>query len=143
MKKEIIFTNLVLETFKASGILNIQGDNLTKEFGLTSSRWKILGAIKLSKAPMTIVDISSYMGQSRQAVQRIVKTMINEGLVKQVDNPRHKQSKYIELTNKANEIYNLLDKKQLQWARECSKDFSESDLNIALDVLKRINKLDL
>ncbi|QEO56804.1 MarR family winged helix-turn-helix transcriptional regulator [Francisella marina] len=141
MKKEIIFTNLVLETFKASGILNIQGDNLTKEFGLTSSRWKILGAIKLSKAPMTIVDISSYMGQSRQAVQRIVKTMINEGLVKQVDNPRHKQSKYIELTKKANDIYELLDEKQSKWAKESSSCFNESDLCIALNVLNHINKL--
>ncbi|MEY8674067.1 MarR family winged helix-turn-helix transcriptional regulator [Francisella philomiragia] len=141
MKKETIFTNLVLETFKASGILNIQGDNLTKEFGLTSSRWKILGAVKLSKDPMTIVDISNYMGQSRQAVQRIVKVMINENLIKLVNNPKHKQSKYIELTKKANDIYELLDEKQSKWARESSSSFSESDLSIALDVLNHINKL--
>ncbi|GMN88805.1 MarR family winged helix-turn-helix transcriptional regulator [Francisella sciaenopsi] len=141
MKKETIFTNLVLETFKASGILNIQGDNLTKEFGLTSSRWKILGAIKLSKAPMTIVDISNYMGQSRQAVQRIVKVMINEDLIKLINNPKHKQSKYIELTKKAYNIYELLDEKQSKWARESSSSFSESDLCIALNVLNHINKL--
>ena len=138
-QKGEIFTKIVLEIFKVEGMLNSDGDRLSKEFGLTSSRWKILGAISLSNALLTVPQIGRTMGQSRQAVQRLVDVMTKDGLLVQVDNPNHKRAKYIELTPKAAKIYSKLGEKQTLWATECSSKVIKSELETTLDFLKKIS----
>ena len=44
-----LFTEVVLEVFKLSGSLVAEGDKITSDHGLSSARWKILGAIVLAK----------------------------------------------------------------------------------------------
>ncbi len=133
-----VFTEVVLEVFKVSGMLNSEGDKLTKEFGLTASRWKILGAIHLSGTPLTVPEIARYMGQSRQAVQRLVDVMTKDELLEQLDNPNHKRARYLRLTTKSELIYQQLDNKQVKWANALSANLSDQDLETALKVLKHI-----
>ncbi len=138
-QKNEIFTHVILEIFKVGGLLNVDGDRLTKEFGLTASRWKILGAIELSDTPLTVPEIGRYMGQSRQAVQRLVDVMIKNDLLYMMDNPNHKRAKYIYMTDKAKTTYKQLDSKQIEWATSLSSDLSTSDLKNALKVLRHIS----
>ena len=65
-----LFTDIVLEVFKLSGLLALEGDRITDEFGLSSARWKVLGALSFSPSPMTVPQIAAAMGQARQGVQR-------------------------------------------------------------------------
>ncbi|NOR51523.1 MAG: MarR family transcriptional regulator [Gammaproteobacteria bacterium] len=134
-----LFTQVVLEIFKVGGMLNVEGDQLTKEFGLTSSRWKILGAVGMSPIPLTVPQIGRSMGQSRQAVQRLVDVMIKDGFLQLIDNPNHKRAKYIGVTSKAKEIYRQLDNKQIPWADQCSSELTKSELETTLDVLRKIS----
>ena len=39
------FTEIVLEIFKLNGLLITEGDQITKTLGLSSARWKVLGAL--------------------------------------------------------------------------------------------------
>jgi DNA-binding MarR family transcriptional regulator len=135
-----LFTQLTLGVFKLSGMLSNEGDQLTKEFGITSSRWKILGAITLSQTPLTVPQIGRAMGQSRQAVQRLVDVMIKDGLLTLVDNPNHKRAKYIEVTPKAEEIYHKLYQKQIPWADRCAAELSVEELETALAVIQKISQ---
>lgn len=135
-----LFTEVVLEVFKAGGLLNGAGDELTKEFGLTSSRWKILGAVKLSEAPLTVSQIARFMGQTRQAVQRLADVMTKDGLLQQIENPNHKRAKLVALTPRALEIYGQLDKKQKVWADQCSAELTSAELETTLKVLRKISK---
>lgn len=135
-----IFTQLTLEIFKLSGILNSEGDELTKEFGMTSSRWKILGAVEISQSPLTVPQIARSMGQSRQAVQRLVDVMVKDGLLNLVNNPHHKRAKYVELTPTAENIYLKLYQKQIPWADQCAADLTVEELEIALSVVKKISQ---
>ena len=139
LQKGEIFTKVVLEMFKIEGMLNSEGDKLTKEFGLTSARWKIIGAVEMSTEPLTVPQIGRTMGQSRQAVQRLVDIMTKDGLLQQVNNPNHKRAKYIELTPKAKEIYSKLDNQQILWAKQCSSELKKSELETTLDVLKKLS----
>jgi len=132
------FTKVVLEVFKVGGLLNTEGDRLTKEFSLTSSRWKILGAIVLSKVPLTVPQIGRNIGQSRQSVQRLVDIMIKDELIQLADNPNHKRAKYIELTQKAKETYAQLDKKEMLWAKQRSSEFTLVELETTLNALQKI-----
>ena len=138
MNKGQIFTSLVLEIFKVSGQLNAEGDQLTAPLGLTSARWKVLGAISLLQAPQTTSDIARYMGQSRQATQRLVDSMVADGLLELVENPRHKRAKLVNLTAAGKDAYARLDEKQIPWAQEHARGLTREELETAFSVLSKL-----
>jgi hypothetical protein len=41
-------TQLILDTFRANGLLLAAGDELTAPKGLTAARWQVLGALALA-----------------------------------------------------------------------------------------------
>ena len=134
------FTQIVLEIFKLSGILNSEGDKLTEEFGLSSARWKVIGAVAMSEELLTVPQIGRSMGQSRQATQRLVDVMVKDGMLKLVDNPNNKRAKYVDLTAEGASIYQQLDQKQLPWAASGAEKLTEEELSTTLSALRKMTQ---
>ena len=44
----VLLTRLVLELFRLNGRLLAAGDAMTRDLGLTSARWQVLGAVRLA-----------------------------------------------------------------------------------------------
>lgn len=139
LDKESVFTNIVLEVFKLGGLLVNEGDQMTSEHGMTSARWKILGAISLTDKPQTVPQIAKSMGLTRQAVQRLVDAMQKDGFVVFEANPDHKKAKLITLSKLGEDTYYLLSKKQSVWAKGCVAKIDKNELNTTLKVLKSIS----
>ena len=137
-QKGQLFTELVLEIFKLNGLLITEGDQLTQDVGMTSARWKVLGAIALSQTEMTVPQIARTMGQTRQSVQRIANSMSDEGILMYKNNPAHKRAKLLSLTEKGKKIFDALQKRQSPWANNSAKDISITDLKIALSVIQHL-----
>ncbi|MPW28264.1 MarR family transcriptional regulator [Agarivorans sp. B2Z047] len=135
-----IFTKIVLEIFKVSGLFNTEGDRMSEEFGLSSARWKIMGAIEKSDVRITVPEIGRAMGQSRQASQRIVDVMAKDGLIKFIDNPSHKRAKHVTLTGEGKRIYDLLDTKQALWAAEAATELTREELDITFNTIQKMAK---
>ena len=135
-----IFTEIVLEIFKVSGMLNSEGDKLSEPYGLSSARWKVMGAIARSSQLLTVPEIGRSMGQSRQATQRLVDVMSKGGLLELIDNPNHKRAKYIELTKEGRRIYDELYEKQRPWALEGARKLTETELEMTLSALRKMTK---
>ncbi|RDL42828.1 MarR family transcriptional regulator [Marinomonas piezotolerans] len=135
-----VFTKIVLAIFKVSGALNLEGDRMSEEFGLSSARWKIMGAIEKSDVLLTVPEIGRAMGQSRQASQRIVDVMAKDGLVKFIDNPNHKRAKHIALTVEGKRIYDLLDHRQALWATEVATKLTRDELDITYNTIQKMVK---
>ncbi len=135
------FTEIILETFKLSGLLSAEGDRITETAGLSSARWKILGALTRSDTPLTVPQVARMMGQSRQAVQRLVDIMHKDELLAFLNNPNHKRAKLVTLTAKGKDIHTKLEEKQIPWANQKSSHISESDLTTTLATLKEISRL--
>lgn len=135
------FTEIVLETFKVSGLLTTEGDRLTETHGLSSARWKILGSLARSITPLTVPQIARTMGQTRQAVQRLVDIMHKDGLLAFLSNPGHKRAKLVTLTTKGKEIHTKLEKKWTYQANQYSSQINETDLETTLAALKKISHL--
>lgn len=135
-----LFTEIVLELFKLSGLLVCEGDKLTKDLGLSSARWKVLGALALSNQPLTVAEIARSMGQTRQGVQRLTDEMEQEGILAYKDNPKHKRAKLVDLTPKGKKIYNKLEQKQIPWANSNSYDMSAKDMQRTLFVLRQMTQ---
>lgn len=140
VSKGELFTSVVLEVFKLSGLLTLEGDQLTREFGLTSARWKVLGALSLSDRPMTVPEIANVMGQTRQGVQRLVNEMTDDGLLDFQDNPLHKRAKLIVLTKNGREVYEKISQKQFPWASAIAAGIDSSDLEKASFVLRTLRE---
>lgn len=136
---EGLFTQIVLEIFKVSGMLNIEGDVLTEEFGLSSARWKVMGAIARSKDPLTVSQIGREMGQSRQATQRVVDSLKRDCLLKLVENPNHKKARYVDLTEDGIRIFCKLVEKQKPWILEGAKKVTHHELSTTLSTLRKIS----
>lgn len=133
------FTELTLEVFKVGGVLSAEGDSMSAEYGLSSARWKVLGAVERSEQYLTVPEIGRYMGQSRQATQRLVGVMTDDGLLELLENPNHKRAKYVCLTEKGQDVYDKLFEKHIPWAEGGADQFSAEELNTALSVLQRIS----
>jgi DNA-binding MarR family transcriptional regulator len=111
-----LFTELVLEVFRLNGRLLTAGDELTRDLGLTSARWQVLGAIALAAAPLPVARIARTMGLTRQAVQRVANELAGEGFVRFVANPDHKRAKLVTLTERGRDAYARASQRQARWA---------------------------
>jgi len=132
------FTGIVLEVFKLNGLLILEGDKLTYKLGLSSARWKVLGAVASSGSPMTVPQIARNMGQTRQAVQRLANEMERDELLSFNKNPHHKRAKLLTLTAKGRKMYERLEQKQVPWANSVAAGISSSDLQITSSVLLKL-----
>lgn len=138
-QKGPVFTNIVLEVFKLGGLLVSEGDRMGSEYGITSARWKVLGALSLAGEPQTVPQIARSMGLTRQAVQRLVDAMHKDELLLFHENPDHKRAKLISLSSRGEEVFSRLYDKQSGWAIDCSTGITEAELETTLSVLRRIS----
>ena len=135
------FTEIVLEVFKVSGLLATEGDRLTKAFGLSSARWKVLGALNMSNKPLTVSQIARIMGLTRQAVQRLADALKKDGLLDYQANPQHKRANHVVISDKGREVYSLISEIQIPWANQKSKEINADDLKTTLKTLRNITTL--
>jgi len=138
--KRVVFLDLVLSLFRLNGLMIAEGDRMTRNLGLTSARWRVIGAVALSRSGLTVPGIARVLGQSRQAVQRITDAMVTDGLLIYVPNPKHKKSRLVHLTEEGKRCYNKLREVQDPWALTATDDIALDDLEASLYVVRRLIK---
>ena len=133
-------TDLVLQSFRLNGALLAAGDALVADLGLTSARWQVLGAIALAGRSLTVAQIARRMGLTRQAVQRVVNDLAAMGLLQLHDNPDHKRARLVGLTQRGAAVYGEADQRQIAWAETLAHGLTETELQTAVTVLRRITQ---
>ena len=133
-----LLTELIFEVFKAYSRINLSGDRLSAEFGLSSARWRVLGAILSS--PKTVSQIARERGLRRQSVQQVVTSLTQDGLAKLVENERHKSSRLVVLTRAGRHSVLILNRRQVAWANEIGRTITPHDLRIAINLLRRLTE---
>ncbi|NOE27532.1 MarR family transcriptional regulator [Ruegeria sp. HKCCD6157] len=131
-------TALILDVFRLNGRLQLAGDRLVTELGLTSARWQILGAIAYSDRPESVAWHARTMGVHRQGIQRIINELSKEGIVEFRPNPHHKRAHLVALTQKGQELYEAAIAKQIPWVNELSEGLSPDDIATAQNVVGRL-----
>src|SRR5262245_65949851 len=106
-------TDVVLATFRANGLLLAAGHRLAAQEGLTAARWQVLGAVALAGRPLTVPQIARRMGLTRQAVQATVNQLHRDTLIETSDNPDHRRSPLINLTERGRQQDAALDRQQI------------------------------
>ncbi len=127
------FTDLILEAFRFNGCLLAAGDRLTRDLGLTSARWQVLGAI--DGGPLPVAQIARHMGLSRQAVQRVANDLAADGFVAFAPNPHHRRAKLVGLTEQGRRSLDAVSRRQAAWANGIAGSSDPGDLDAATRLL--------
>jgi DNA-binding MarR family transcriptional regulator len=134
------FTVLVLETFRLNGRLLAAGDKLTKELGLTSARWQVLGTLRHAEAPIPVPRIARHMGLQRQSVQRIVDLLSEQGFVRFAENPNHRRAKLVVLTPRGRAAVESARRLQVGWANDIAEGLDAAELDSAVAVVRELRR---
>jgi DNA-binding MarR family transcriptional regulator len=133
-------TRLVLDVFRVNGALLAMGDDLVAPFGLTSARWQVLGAVALTDERLTVPGVARAMGLSRQAVQRQVTLLVDEGLLTTEPNPGHQRSPQLALTPRGRAAFHKAQDAWSKRARELAGGWSRNRVRQACEVLERLTQ---
>lgn len=130
-----LLTQIILAIFRTNGQLLAAGDELAAPFGMTSARWQVLGAVGLSERPLSVPQIASAMGITRQGVQRQINLLTEQDLLKATPNPGNKRSPLYVLTSRGRGVLSDIDRAQARWVNELARDIAREDLEVAGRVL--------
>ncbi len=128
------FTNLVLEAFRFNGRLVATGDRMSKDLGLSTARWQVLGAI--DERPLTVAQIARAMGLRRQSVQRTVNRLQEARTLTLVENPDHRRANLVQLTTRGRTAFRNVMRRQMEWANRVAQGISAGEIGEAVRVMR-------
>ena len=134
-----LMTEIVLLVFRVNGRLLSAGDRLVGDLGLTSARWQMLGAVALSDHPRTAPQLAARMGMTRQAAQKQLDLLKEDGLVAAEVNPGHARSPLYVLTRKGTSLYASTERVQTAWANRLAESLSIRDLETTKQLLDTLS----
>ena len=89
--------------------------------------------------PLTVPQIAQMRPTSRQRMQRLADELAAEGLVRFIDNPKHRRSKLVQLTPKGDARYRELNARLLSTASTMGIVLSESDVRRTTEVVRHLS----
>ena len=90
--------------------------------------------------PLTVPQIAQMRPTSRQRMQRLADELAAEGLVRFVDNPKHRRSKLVQLTHKGEVRFRELDTRFLTIASTMGDTLSEADVRRATETVQQLSE---
>src|SRR6266436_44267 len=89
--------------------------------------------------PLTVPQIAQMRPTSRQRMQRLADELAAEGLVKFIDNPKHRRSKLVRLTPKGDARYRELNARFLVIASTMGIALSEADIRKTTETVRQLS----
>ena len=121
-------TDLMLDLFRATGLILTAGDRLVAPLGLTSARWQVLGAIISAERPQPVSWLARDLGANRQNVQRIINDLHKDGLVAFETNPHHRRAQLVVLTDTGKWAFDAAMDLQAPWVNELADGLLVKDI---------------
>lgn len=123
---EDAFRSLVADVYELAGVLRRHGDEIAGRVGQTQARWQLLSVV--SEGEWTVPRVAERLGISRQAVQRVADDLEVDGLVRYVDNPRHRRSPLVELTGDGSTTLASITNAARSWHEDILEHLDEEAL---------------
>jgi DNA-binding MarR family transcriptional regulator len=131
---------LILETFHFHGQLIAAGDALTRDLGLSSARWQVLGAVGKSQEPPSLSAIARSMGLSRQAVRRVVNELEAEGLLETRPHPDNRRLRLVCLTPAGKTARDQANERQVPWGERLASGMDAEELAAAAEIIRTLRQ---
>ena len=131
-------TQLILAIFRLNGRLLGAGDQLSRDLGLSSARWQVLGALR--DGPLPVAQIARNMGLTRQGVQRIVDVLAAQGVLTFAENPYHLRAKLVRLTEHGTHLLQEVSQRQVRWVNRLAQDLAPDEVQAAVHLLDTLTQ---
>ena len=89
--------------------------------------------------PLTVPQIAQMRPTSRQRMQRLADELAADGLVKFIENPKHRRSKLVQLTRKGESRYREMNARLLLIAASVGAALSEADVRHTTEIVRRLS----
>jgi DNA-binding MarR family transcriptional regulator len=99
----------------------------------------LLQTLKM-EGPHTVPQIARMRPVARQHIQKLANELAAQGLVEFVENPAHKRSKLVRLTEKGERVYAELSEQAGALAEALAQGMDEAEVRAAADVLRTLRK---
>ncbi|MDO8703792.1 MAG: MarR family transcriptional regulator [Sulfuricaulis sp.] len=105
-----IDNRLFFRLFQAANTLHTKGSQAVEEFGMTTQRWSVLGALSRPQAVggMSIGDLSRYLLVSRQNLTVLLSRLERDGLLERSTSEDDRRSRKVKLAAKGEVLWQKL-----------------------------------
>jgi len=134
-------TKQLMEIWLGSIRLFFRLQAMGREIGAVTAgnagNWGLLQSL-IANGPTTVPELARMRPVSRQHIQTMANEMAEEGLIEFRENPRHKRSKLVAITDKGAEIYRNQGKAMEAEGATLIGDLSLEDLETAARVIETL-----
>jgi DNA-binding MarR family transcriptional regulator len=139
MKKSQLTYQLIWQTRRLFQRLRTISEELLDGSGINTSQRAVLEFLYQEK-PQTVPQIAQEKSVSRQHIQTVVNELLKYELIESSENPAHKRSSLIELTSRGEDVFQSIQKREADFLKAMSKEFSREELTTTVNMLQAIDK---
>lgn len=129
---------LVADIYEAAGALRRAGETLAGAEGQTQARWQLMSVV--SEEPQSVARAARRLGVARQGVQRIATNLVGDGLAVFQDNPDHRTSPLLALTDSGRQALSAITTRSAAAHQVTGVGISPEDLTVTRSVLQRLTR---
>ena len=130
---------LFVEVYRLQGCLAAIADQVHEQAGMGTPQRRVMKILE-KEIVATVPRVALALGISRQSVQKTVNTLIIDGYVRNTDNPMHKRSKLLELTEAGQQALALARENEAKIIEQVLPDLDAGDASQAAVLLEKIRK---
>ena len=134
-------SDLSLEVFRLTARLSSLAERLSRQAGLSSARWQVLGTLDNAGEALPVAEIARRMGLQRQSVQRTADALQAEGFLSYVPNPRHRRAKLAELSPQGHAALGQMRELREAWGDTVKHELNLKELQQATATLVQVREL--
>lgn len=131
--------DLIDETVLLFHRLRVVADELHGGGELAAGKRGVLKGL-YENGPQTVPQMARARPVSRQHIQSLVNPLVEEGYVEFIDNPHHRRSKLVQLTNTGHTLVKEMQSRETKVFKMLSEEFSDSKLKQATRTLHAIRE---
>ena len=125
-EEQLLMSGIAKTVYRLNGHVLSIAEDLAGPVGLTGAWWQVLASVL--RDPMSVADIARFIGNSRQAVQRIADRLVDEGLVEFQHNPAHARAKLVAPTEKGRSAVKAIAPAHVELADRLATAYGKDNL---------------
>ncbi|MCS0604382.1 MarR family transcriptional regulator [Streptomyces sp. LP11] len=129
---------LVADVYEAAGALRRAGETVAGAEGQTQARWQLMSAV--SEEPLPVPRAARRLGVTRQGVQRLANELVRDGLAEFRDNPDHRTSPLLALTDSGQRTLTAITARAATAHHVMGEGVTERDLAAVRALLRRLTR---
>ena len=136
---ESVLYEFILHNRRIFQRLKTVSNEMLEDSGINASQRAVLEFLN-EHQPQTVPQLARDKAVSRQHIQSVVNDLLERDLVECIENPAHKRSVLIQLTDSGAKLFKTIQKKEFQLLMKMKEIFPEKKLSDAVKLLKDMDE---